>query len=241
MRRGRYTADVELSSVNLSTSAPLVLASRSPRRRALLGEHGVMHMAVEPGFDDSELVPGRVDAGQWVAALAYLKAWAAMRAGPFAGKATVLGADTACLKGEKLIGTPQDADEAGAMLRELSGGEHEVLTGVAMIRPDGTRTMFVDRATVRVGELGEDRIREYIDSKEWNGKAGGYNLRDRLDAGWPITFSGDPTSIMGLPMGKLKGRLAGVVGVATSSIAAEPVIVEAAPTTGAELSAGGGR
>jgi septum formation protein len=116
-----------------------------------------------------------------------------------------------------------------------------VLTGVAMIRPDGTRTMFVDRATVRVGELGEDRIREYIDSKEWNGKAGGYNLRDRLDAGWPITFSGDPTSIMGLPMGKLKGRLAGVVGVATSSIAAEPVIVEAAPTTGAELSAGGGR
>jgi len=116
-----------------------------------------------------------------------------------------------CLKDGRLLGQPADAADAEAMLRSLENGAHEVLTGVALLRvePDGSRTreVLVDRAWVRVGSIGAERIREYVASGEWRGKAGAYNLFERIDAGWPIEYSGDPTTVMGLPMRALVSRL----------------------------------
>lgn len=189
----------------------LFLTSRSPRRRQLLAEHGLAHEAEHPGLEDSELKPGTVGPDQWVAALAYMKAVAGrdlLRDRGTRERFLVLGADTTCVKDGKLIGTPQTAQEAKRMIDGLSGGEHEVITGVALL---DTRTlqrhMFVDRARVRVGVIPQEEINRYVTSGEWQGKAGGYNLRDRLAAGWPITFEGDPTTIMGLPMTALTSRL----------------------------------
>lgn len=188
----------------------VLLASRSPRRRALLTEYGVPHDAEHPGFDDAILRPTGVSAEQWVASLAYLKAsaGAAIARSRGGGVTIVLGADTTCEKNGKLLGTPADGPEARAMLRELSNGEHRVLTGVALVESrDGTREdvrhVFVDSATVRMGALSDEQIDEYVESGGWRGKAGAYNLAERLEAGWPIEYTGDPTTIMGLPMGKL--------------------------------------
>lgn len=201
----------------------LLLASRSPRRRELLLEHGVAHRAEHPGIDDGQLAPGRVEPSQWVASLAYLKAAAAQER--FAPELTgqdwlVLGADTVCVKDGELIGQPLDAADAERIIRKLENGSHEVITGVALV-PAGAaaagggevRELFVDRARVRVGTIGEPAIREYIQSGQWRGKAGAYNLRERIEAGWPIQYEGDPTTVMGLPMRALMARLQQVPGL----------------------------
>ncbi len=192
----------------------VILASQSPRRRSLLTEAGIAHEALHPGVDDGTLAQGLVTPEQWVKALAYLKA--AAGAGRAAGDGTpalVIGADTVCVKDGRVLGQPKDADDARRILRTLENGTHEVLTGVALLpvrlgSPETfDRELFVDRATVHVGDIGTERIEQYIASGQWKGKAGAYNLSERLDAGWPIRYEGDPSTIMGLPMGVLVARL----------------------------------
>lgn len=192
----------------------LFLASRSPRRRELLAEHGYDFGFEHPGIEDSDLQPGQVSAAQWVASLAHLKAQAgrevlSQQASFEPSVDFVLGADTACLKDGQLIGTPRNATEAEQIIRTLMNGEHEVFTGVALVRRrDGKRWVFADRARVRVGSLTDDQIAVYIASGQWQGKAGAYNLRERMVAGWPLTFVGDETTVMGLPMKALQRELA---------------------------------
>jgi septum formation protein len=197
---------------NLSSRLPrLVLASQSPRRRQLLASYGLAHEATHPGIDDGVLFPGEVSAEEWVAALAYLKAAAGADAQRRSGAAPalVLGADTVCVKDGRLIGQPADASDAERILRLLQDGSHEVVTGVAFVRTDEpeARHLWIDRATVQVGHLGEERIRAYVQNGQWRGKAGAYNLAERIEAGWPIQYEGDPTTVMGLPMRGLLSRL----------------------------------
>jgi septum formation protein len=198
----------------LSARLPrLVLASRSPRRQRLLNEHGLAHDTVDSTVDDGQLLRGEATPAQWVASLAYLKAAAGADAlgARLDGRVIVLGADTVCVKNGEVIGQPKNAADAERILRTLENGSHEVVTGVALLRIelDGSRSrdVSVDRAQVAVGQIGRDRIASYIAGAEWRGKAGGYNLFERIDDGWPITFDGDPTAIMGLPMRLLMSRL----------------------------------
>jgi septum formation protein len=196
---------------NPAPRPPLFLASQSPRRRQLLAQHSIAHEAIHPGIDDAELSPGRVSAAHWVAALAYLKAMAGLmllRARGHSGPLLILGADTACVKATRLIGTPTTPREAEEILRTLQDGQHRVITGIALIRQDSpreppARTLLADAARVTLGHLGDRRIRDYIASEGWKGKAGAYNLLERIEAGWPINYEGDPTTIMGLPMQRL--------------------------------------
>lgn len=193
----------------------VLLASRSPRRRELLREFGIEHEAAHPGFDDAVLEPGRVSPDQWVMSLAYLKARSGLDG---AGPGTlVIGADTVCVLDGAILGTPRTPEEALAMLRSMRGRGHDVITGVAIIDagscrrasrpPERARELFVDRAHVRMGDLSDEAIEAYVASGEWRGKAGGYNLRDRIRAGWPLSFEGDETTVMGLPMRMLTERL----------------------------------
>jgi len=187
----------------------VVLASKSPRRRQLLEENGVKHVAVQPRVDDADLAPGNVSAEQWVAALAYLKAASAARDGIEGDEAVMLGADTVVVHNGRIIGQPRDAADAERILRLLSDDDHEVLTGVALVDPEtGRREIFVDRANVAVGRLSDQQVRDYVASGQWRGKAGAYNLAERLEAGWPIRYTGDPGTIMGLPIRALLPRLA---------------------------------
>lgn len=187
----------------------LYLASRSPRRHALLHEAGIEHeVRLAEGLDDADLSPGEVTPECWVASLAYLKARAVADAMDPGDDAVVLGADTICVMGDEIIGQPTDRDDAGRIIRSFRLAEHEVLTGVAMVDREGhLRDLFIDRATVRVGDLPDDSIERYLDSGDWHGKAGAYNLFERLEAGWPIEYSGDGTTIVGLPMRALGDRL----------------------------------
>ena len=199
------------------TAAPvLALASRSPRRRELLDGAGLAHEVIASGIDDGELSCGVVDPAHWVTALAYMKA--AGGAGQWAASnpespAVVLGADTVCVidgpGGPRVIGQPNHAGAAREVLQELAGGTHRVVTGVAMIEVGtSVRDLFVCHATVRFPAITDDDLEAYIATGRWSGKAGGYNLSERLAAGWPIEYEGDPDTIVGLPVTKLIDHLA---------------------------------
>lgn len=204
----------------VETAPPvLLLASQSPRRRALLSAAGVAHAARAPGVDDAELEPAPgVDPAWWVMGLAHLKA----RAGAAEGDAAlVLGADTVCVRQGRVIGQPRDEREARGMIEGMAGGAHEVITGVALLEPaSGRRVVFADRAQVRVGAIARDEIEAYVASGEWRGKAGGYNLMERVGAGWPIAWEGDETTIMGLPMRRLVPVLERALGAAAEGAGA---------------------
>mgnify|MGYP000565195822 CR=1 FL=1 len=124
------------------------------------------------------------------------------------GGVVILGADTVCAVGGRIIGQPRDEAHARDMINTLSDGEHQVLTGVALICP-GTlrREIYVDESLVRVGVISDEQRESYLATGQWKGKAGAYNLSERMDAGWPLECVGDPTSVMGLPMATLEQRV----------------------------------
>lgn len=196
----------------------IALASRSPRRRELLDERGLAHIVVDPRVEDADLAPGAVAAADWAMALAHLKARAgreALRrtpaaiADPRGPVRVVLGADTICVLDGAHFGKPATREHAAEMLARFAGRTHEVITGVALLDPDQPRrrVLFSTIVPVRVGELARAQIEPYLDSGSWRGKAGGYNIRERLDAGWPIQPHGDAAAVMGLPINDIVPKL----------------------------------
>lgn len=223
-----------MSMAGPAHAIPLLLASRSPRRLSLLRDAGFEVRTVPSGIDDSTLVPGCVSVAQWTAALAHLKARAALRRlasreGGGAktqadsdaweicngqGEAIIIGADTLVEVDGRLISQPLDAADAKRIILDLAAREHDVLTGVSLIHsPSMREILFVDAARVVVGRIGESEIDSYIASDQWRGKAGAYNLAERLEAGWPIEYEGDAGTIMGLPMRRLAACLAARWGI----------------------------
>ena len=170
----------------------------------MLEEAGIAFDVAE-GVDDGGLLPGSADAEHWVAALAFLKAWSVAK--ELDDHAVVLGADTVCASDGSLLGKPTDADEARSMLSSFVGCTHQVLTGVALVTPSGRRELIVDAADVTWGDVAEHEIERYIDSGDWRGKAGAYNLSERQADGWPIECIGDTATVMGLPMNTLTDRI----------------------------------
>ena len=201
------------------------MASTSPRRRQLLTEHGFRFSVLDPGIDDGKLdTPSHLEPKHWATALAYLKATAAVRFAraqqlSMAPGTIVLGADTVVVKHDRMVSKPVDAADADSMIRMLRGGSHRVFTGVAIVCPaSGRRHLFADFATVTVGDVPDDTLAAYIASNQWSGKAGGYNLFERIAAGWPITWQGDATTIVGLPITALIAALRRFSAAAPASI-----------------------
>ena len=201
-------------------AAELVLASRSPRRARLLRDAGYRFRQIEPPFDDPAHPEPRspAEAGALAAELADRKARSLLKSKDLSRETAacvVLAADTICVRGDgALIGQPASAEQARRMIRDFADAAHQVVTGVAIAarhaheesEEDGTERFF-DTAVVSLGHLADDEIERYVDSGRWRGKAGGYNLFERRDAGWPLTVEGDPTTVVGLPMNLLREPL----------------------------------
>ena len=126
----------------LALRAPLVLASRSPRRRDLLDRLGVVH-AVCPA-DADETWPDGEAPGPAVEAIARRKTDAVASSN---GEALTLGADTVVVLDGEVLGKPADANEAQSMLARLSGRTHTVYTGLALAHPPSTRAVATHEAT----------------------------------------------------------------------------------------------
>lgn len=179
----------------------LTLASVSPRRRQLLEGAGIPHDVRPSGIDDGALPMGRCTPAEWVMSLAYLKAAATARQSGLHPGTVVVGADTVCVNAGEILGQPRDRSDAERMIRAMANTTHEVLTGVALLcLHTGRRIVFSDRSLVTVGPLTDAQIADYLATERWRGKAGAYNIAERLEAGWPIVFDGTIDSIMGLPV-----------------------------------------
>ncbi|MBC8421610.1 Maf-like protein [bacterium] len=186
---------------------PIVLASSSARRASLLLSAGIDAIQFPPRIDDGVLTCGSMPVSRWVQTLAVLKAQhvksiCSERVG------TVLAADTVCVVDHCILGQPATEEDARAMLFQLIGRAHEVYTGWCLTSLEGNQLQSgCEKAIVTIAEVSVEEIEQYLRSALWQGKAGGYNLSERIDAKWPITCQGDSTSVMGLPMERMTQEL----------------------------------
>ena len=172
----------------------LILASRSPQRRAILEQLGIAFAVVD--VDVEELTGGRVHDVARANALRKARAGAAMRPGE-----TVLGVDTVVALDGEIFGKPASSQEAEATLQRLSGRTHEVVSGLALLSPANTQVVHeVTMVTFR--SLPEELVRRYVKTGEWAGRAGGYAIQEQ-GAALVRAISGDYLNVVGLPLGAL--------------------------------------
>ncbi|TKA98190.1 septum formation protein Maf [Cereibacter changlensis] len=179
----------------------LILGSASPRRRELLAQLGVIPDAILPPDIDEEPRRGELPR-PYCARIASEKA-AAVQAGP---EDIVLCADTTVALGRRIMGKPADAGEAAAFLLALGGRRHQVITAVAVRRGERLWTREVVSA-VKMKRLSDVELNAYLDSNEWQGKAGGYGIQGLASAFIPW-ISGSFTGIVGLPLAETAAMLA---------------------------------
>ena len=176
-------------------SPPLVLASASPRRLDLLRQVGLEPSRIEPAHLDETPLPGETPR---LLALRLAKAKAeAVRAR--APDAFVLAADTVVAVGRRVLPKAETEVEARACLTLMSGRAHKVLTGVAVIAPDGRLAARLSETRVHFKRLIAAEIDRYLAGGEWCGKAGGYAIQGAA-AGLVIALQGSYTGVVGLPL-----------------------------------------
>jgi len=181
----------------------LVLASASPRRRALLAQIGVPHEVLPQDIDESRR-DGETPAS-YVRRMADEKAAAALTALDDAG-ATVLASDTAVVIGETVLGKPADEADAVAMLGSLSGRRHEVLTAVT-VASGARREQRTSRSSVRFRAIPPEEAARYWRTGEPAGKAGAYAIQG-LGAVFVAELDGSYSGVMGLPLYETAALLA---------------------------------
>jgi septum formation protein len=181
--------------VNRKPSPPLVLASGSPRRRDLLGRLGVpFQVAIS---DVSETADPALTPQEQAVALARRKARAVAHR---LNSGLVLGADTIVVLDGDLLGKPRDDSDAARMLRALSGHEHRVITGIALIDASSGEEHSSSVSTlVRFRALSDEEIAAYVTSGEPCDKAGAYAIQG-LGADMVAGFAGCFTNVVGLPL-----------------------------------------
>jgi len=182
----------------------LILASRSPQRRAILEQLKIPFSVVEPHVEELEAGPPEEVAIE----NAYRKAAAVAKD---AAGATVLGVDTVVSIGARVYGKPRDAEQARETLRALSGGWHVVISGMCLIEEGRSRTAAA-RTRVEVRALGDELIDWYVRSDEWRERAGGYAIQGR-GAALVSAIEGDYLNVVGLPVTTLLELAPGLLGV----------------------------
>jgi septum formation protein len=172
---------------------PIVLASASPRRQELLQNAGI-DFVVRPANIDEVQLPGEDPAG-FAERMARDKARAVRGS---VAENVILGADTVVVVGDQVLGKPSDPEDAGRMLRLLSGRRHFVITGVCLIGPD-FEDVRSERTAVHFTGLTDAEIRDYVASGEPMDKAGAYAIQGRASR-WISKIEGDYSNVVGLPV-----------------------------------------
>ena len=177
----------------------IILASQSPRRRQLLEQMGLRFRILTAHIDETmdPLLPPEAE----VARVCGEKAMAVETG----ADDVVIGADTIVVADGRILGKPRSEEEAAAMLRLLSGREHQVLTGLSVRKGTLAKTV-VEAAWVRFRELDPREIQAYIASGEPMDKAGAYGVQG-LGAVFITGIQGDFYTVMGLPVCRLTGLL----------------------------------
>ncbi|WP_297217060.1 Maf family nucleotide pyrophosphatase [uncultured Desulfovibrio sp.] len=185
----------------LAAGLRLVLASHSPRRRQFLREWGLPFTLLAPSCDEPRPLPGEAPAA-YACRAARAKVMAARAAEgrrPAGDRRLLLGADTIVALGADILGKPQSAEHAMAMLRRLSGATHEVISAVCLLGPDDEEVTFHDVSRVRFAAWPDAVLAAYVATHEPDDKAGAYAVQgqgavlvEAVDGSW--------STVVGLPV-----------------------------------------
>jgi septum formation protein len=180
--------------VSAPPAPPLLLASTSPQRRAILQQLGVPFDVVAPRYEELGEDPVEHAAGK------------ARSVADEAGERPVVGVDTIVVCEGRKLGKPADASEAESMLELLSGRTHEVVSGLCLKTAAWEELRrAVTHVTFRW--LTARDLATYIASGEWEGRAGGYAIQG-LGAAFVVRIEGDYLNVVGLPAAVLVRLLA---------------------------------
>jgi septum formation protein len=189
-----------------SSNSLIYLASASPRRSALLDQIGVPHRV--QAVDVDETARSAEAADQYVRRLAVLKAETLWQKLAAAQRQPVLGADTAVVLDDEILGKPRDEQDCMRMLKLLSARTHQVFTAVALRASDGCQSR-VNVSEVTFRKLADEEIQRYWRSGEPADKAGAYAVQGRA-ALFIERIAGSYSGIMGLPLFETGELLAAV-------------------------------
>jgi nucleoside triphosphate pyrophosphatase len=188
---------------------PLVLASRSPQRKAILEQLHIPFDVVQPRYE--EATPGVGDAVEIVREHARAKARSVTAE---AGDRPVVGVDTEVVLEGAIFGKPTDAADAERMLEQLSGKTHAVISGLCL-HTSAWEVVEHEATSVAFRELTPRDLAAYVASSEWEGRAGAYAIQG-LGANLVHRIEGDYLNVVGLPAALLvrllAERFAGVYG-----------------------------
>lgn len=184
----------------------VVLASKSPRRKKLLTQLGLIFEIIPS--DCEEIITSK-DPVEIVCDLALQKAT------EIAGKvadALIIGADTIVVHNQQILGKPESAQEAITMLSTLSGDQHQVFTGVSFVQTNANAEIrqmhcFYEETKVRFSPLDESEIRSYVASGSPMDKAGSYGIQDDWGAVFVEEISGDYYNVVGFPLNRFYREL----------------------------------
>ena len=207
---GRGDLEGAQAGVSAPPAAPLLLASTSPQRRAILEQLGLPFDVVAPRYE--EVARPGIEPIDLVREHALAKA---RSVADEAGERPVLGVDTEVVLDGRVYGKPAGAGEAEAMLEELAGRTHDVVSGLALVTP-GWEAVAHDETHVTFRPLTPRDLAAYVATGEWEGRAGAYAIQGR-GASLVRRIDGDYLNVVGLPAAVLVRLLAerfpGVYGV----------------------------
>jgi nucleoside triphosphate pyrophosphatase len=178
--------------VSVSPAPPLLLASVSPQRRAILAQLRIPFDAVAPAYEEKGDDPVEHAAGK--------------ARSVDGGDRPVLGVDTIVVCDGRVLGKPRDAAEAEEMLETLAGKTHEVVSGLCL-RTHAWEELHRDVTRVTFRPLTPRDLAHYVASREWENRAGGYAIQG-LGAGLVTRIEGDYLNVVGLPAALLVRLLA---------------------------------
>ena len=174
---------------------PLILASKSPRRRYLLEQAGLKFSVMPSDIDETKIPLSSPET--YVQILSEAKAASVSEKYP---DKWVIGADTIVLNYGKILGKPQSEDDARTMLEQLSGQIHQVLTGYAVVcRAKNRKFSETVKTDVLFKHLTDEEIQWYIQTKEPFGKAGSYAIQG-IGSFLVKSICGSYTNVVGLPV-----------------------------------------
>ena len=181
---------------------PILLASTSPQRRAILEQLGILFDVVAPEYEEHD--PPDADAYDLVREHARGKARSVAHLG--GPHRPVLGVDTTVAVGGAILGKPANADEAERMLERLSGKTHTVVSGLCLLTPSW-EVVEHESTDVTFRELTPRELARHLARGEWEGRAGGYAIQGR-GAALVERIEGDYLNVVGLPAALLVRVLA---------------------------------
>jgi septum formation protein len=176
-------------------NSPLILASKSPRRRYLLEQAGLEFSVIPSNIDESRMPRSSPEA--YVRILSEAKADSVSQKYP---EKWVIGADTIVLNNGDILGKPESKEDARTMLQRLSGQTHQVLTGYTIVcKAKNKKFSETVKTDVRFKYLSDEEIDWYIHTGEPFGKAGSYAIQG-IGTFLVKSIHGSYTNVVGLPV-----------------------------------------